>query len=111
MFDEYDRYSKPYGRFMGLFDAHSIMNFYDGHARRLATARSNYGFSPNNPDFGADNPDQFSFTYFYSPLTGWDPPDAVRTRVPVYYDQTRNGLKGVDYPTQGQRRLVPASAR
>ena len=111
MFDEFDRYSGPFGRYMGLSNAHSIMNFYDGHAQRLATARSNFGFAPNNPDYGADQPDQPSRTYFYSPLLGWDPPDAVRRIVPVYYDQTRGGLQGVDFPGQSTRRPVPAQRK
>ena len=111
MFDEYDRYSGPYGRYFGLDDAHSTMNFYDGHAQRLATVRSNFGFEPNRPDVGADQPDIPVRFYTYNPFPGWDPPDAESTLVPVYYDQTRDGLKGVDYPTQGQRRLVPVSAR
>jgi len=98
MFDDYDRYNAKGRQYFGLESSSSIMNFYDGHAARLATADANYGFWPNNPDFGADTPDEPSAQYTYQPFAGWDPPGAVDTLVPVRYDQTRGGLQGIDYP-------------
>ena len=98
MFDEFDRYNAKGRQYFGLETASSIMNFYDGHAARLDTADANFGFWPNNPGFGADEPDQPSAQYSYLPFAGWDPPDAVDRVVPVRYDQTRNGLQGIDYP-------------
>lgn len=100
MFDDYDRYNAKGRQYFGLETSSSIMNFYDGHAARLATADANYGFWPNNPDFGADTPDEPSAQYTYQPFAGWDPPGAVNTLVPVRYDQTRGGLQGIDYPAK-----------
>ena len=100
MFDEYDRYNATGRQFFGLDTSSSTMNFYDGHAARLATADSNYGFIPNDPTRGADTPDQPTFVYFYSPISWWDPPGAFREAVPVRYDQTRGGLQGIDYPAK-----------
>ena len=98
MFDDYDRYNAKGRQYFGLESSSSIMNFYDGHAARKATADANYGFWPNNPDFGADTPDEPSAQYTYQPVAGWDPMGAVNTLVPVRYDQTRGGLQGIDYP-------------
>jgi len=99
MFDEFDRYSPNEQSFFALPGASNIMNFYDGHAARLAIADANYGFFPNQPDRGADTPDQPSKFYVYSPISWWDPPGAMGTAfVPVRYDQTRGGLQGIDYP-------------
>ncbi|MCB9835092.1 MAG: hypothetical protein H6808_00030 [Phycisphaera sp.] len=98
MYDEFDRYNAAGYQYFGLSTSSSIMNFYDGHAARLDTADANFGFWPNNPGFGADEPDQPSAQYSYLPFAGWDPPDAVDRVVPVRYDQTRNGLQGIDYP-------------
>lgn len=100
MFDEFDRYNASGRQYFGFETSSSIMNFYDGHAARLATADANYGFWPNNPDFGADMPDEPSAQYTYLPFPGWDPPGAVETVVPVRYDQTRGGLQGIDYPAK-----------
>ena len=80
--------------------------FYDGSAGRHATASANYGFYPNNPTFGADTPDEPAAMYTYIPVSGWDPPDAVETDVPVYYDQTRDGLQGIDFSPGSIRRPV-----
>jgi len=98
MYDEFDRYNAAGYQYFGLSTSSSIMNFYDGHAARLATADANYGFYPNQPDLGADTPDQPSATYFYSPISWWDPLSATTIQVPTYYDQTRGGLQGIDYP-------------
>lgn len=91
MFDEYDRYGAGGARYFALQGASNIVNFYDGHAARVLTADSNFGFSPNNPD--ATSPR----VYVYSPLPWWDPVGAVSTHVALYYDQTRDGLRGVDF--------------
>lgn len=98
MFDDFDRYNAKGRQYFGLETSSSIMNFYDGHAARIATADANFGFSPNDPTRGADTPDQPTVTYFYSPISWWDPPGAFREAVPVRYDQTRGGLQGIDYP-------------
>lgn len=98
MFDDFDRYNAKGRQYFGLETASSIMNFYDGHAARLATADANYGFWPNNPDFGADTPDLPSAIYTYSPISWWDPAGATAMQVPVRYDQTRGGLQGIDFP-------------
>ncbi len=98
MFDDYDRYNAKGRQYFGLESSSSIINFYDGHAARKATADANYGFWPNNPDFGADTPGEPSALYLYSPISWWDPPKAMATRVSTYYDQTRGGLQGIDYP-------------
>ncbi|GAB5496584.1 MAG: hypothetical protein Phyf2KO_16640 [Phycisphaerales bacterium] len=106
MFDEYDRYTGQYGQYHGLDDSRSIMVFYDGSAGRLLTAQANFGFVPNNPDFGSSNPDQPSGIYIYRPVAGWNPPDAVEVNVAARYDQTRDGLQGIDYQRGGVRRPI-----
>jgi type II secretory pathway pseudopilin PulG len=108
MFDEYDRYTGQFGQYFGLEDSASVQVFYDGSAGRYATANSNYGFAPNRPDFGADTPDKPSKVYSYIPTTGWDPPGAAETIVPVYYDQTRGGLQGIDFSPGSIRKPVRA---
>ncbi len=111
MFDEFDRYSPKGQSFFALPGASNIMNFYDGHATRLLTEDANYGFSPNDPTRGADTPDQPVVAYFYTPISWWDPPSAVRTFVPVYYDQTRGGLQGIDYPGGRSARAIRGTAK
>lgn len=106
LFDEFDRYTGPHGQFFGFEDSRSVMVFYDGSAGRFATSAAAYGFNPNDPDRGADTPDQPSDTYFYSPISWWDPPGSVGTIVPVRYDQTRDGLRGIDYQRGSVRRPV-----
>jgi len=107
MFDDMDRYTGQ-GQFGMLPGSRSTMNFYDGHAGRFATDQADYGFAPNNPASGADTPDQPSALYFYSPISWWDPPGSVRTRVAARYDQTRDGLQGIDYSPGSVRRPIRA---
>ncbi|HED54133.1 MAG TPA: prepilin-type N-terminal cleavage/methylation domain-containing protein [Phycisphaerales bacterium] len=97
LYEPYQRFSGTQDQWFGFEDSKVPMLFYDGHAATNKTGDSNFGYSPNNPANGANNPDEPSRTYFYSPLKKWDPPGAVRTRLPVYYDQTRLGIQGVDY--------------
>ena len=104
MFDEYDRYTGPHGQYFGLQTARSIVSFYDGHVQRLPTRESDFGFDPNQPWAGATNPDAPTITYQYLPFKGWDPFGSRSQRVAVYYDQTRDGLQGVDYPQYTNRR-------
>lgn len=99
MFDEYDRYAGSFGQYFGFDDSRSIMVFYDGSAGRFATAKSDIGFSPNNPDFPTPS-------YRYTPVAGWDPPGAGEAIVPILYDQTRDGLQGIDYQRGSVRRPI-----
>lgn len=92
MFDEFDRYAAGGARYFALQGASNTVNFYDGHAARVLTADSNFGFRPNDPESTGVT------VYNYVPFPWWDPAGAVVTVVPVYYDQTRDGLQGVDYP-------------
>ena len=105
MYDQYDRYTGD-GHYALLNEARPTMNFYDGHAARLATNEADYGFNPNDPARGADDPDQPVAIYFYQPISWWDPPGSERTAVAARFDQTRDGLQGVDYPAQSQRRQI-----
>lgn len=106
MYDDYDRYTGQFGQYFALEDSRSVMVFYDGSAGRFATVQADYGFWPNNPDFGSDHPDQPSAIYIYRPVAGWDPPDAVEVNVPARYDQTRGGLQGIDYQRGSVRRPI-----
>ncbi|MCA9274019.1 MAG: prepilin-type N-terminal cleavage/methylation domain-containing protein [Phycisphaerales bacterium] len=96
LYEEYQRF-KGEEQYFAFEDSQVPVLFYDGHADNVNTKDSNYGFQPNQPSFGASNPDEPSFTYFYSPVRWWDPVGAERTSVPVYFDQTRWGLQGVDF--------------
>ncbi len=106
MFDEYDRYTGPHGQYFGLRTARSIVSFYDGHVQRLPTRESDFGFDPNQPWVGSTKPDAPSVYYQCQPIKGWDPYGSQSQRVPVYYDQTRDGLQGVDYPQYANRRPI-----
>ncbi|RNC80530.1 MAG: prepilin-type N-terminal cleavage/methylation domain-containing protein [Phycisphaera sp.] len=106
MFDEYDRYSGPFGKYFGLQDARAIQVFYDGSAGRFATSKSDFGFDPNQPLWGASEPDNPTASYTYRPFVGWDPPDAFQIQVPVRYDQTRDGLQGIDFQRGSVRRPI-----
>ena len=109
MFDEYDRYTTQFGRYHGFHDTSTTMVFYDGSVGYYQTNASNYGFEPNNPDRGANTPDQASMVYLYRPFRGFDPLDAVRTHVAAYYDQTRDGLQGIDFDQGSIRKPIRSS--
>lgn len=113
MFDDYDRYTGQFGQYFGFDDSASTMVFYDGSAGRFSTASANYGFEPNNPDRGADMPDDVTSTdlYFYSPIVWWDPPGSTSTLIPARYDQTRNGLQGIDFSPGSVRRPVRSTGK
>lgn len=96
LYEQYQRFSGP-EQYFAFEDSQVPVLFYDGHADNKKTEESNFGFDPNRPSLGANNPDQPSDTYFYSPVRWWDPVGAERQAVPVYYDQTRWGLQGVDF--------------
>jgi len=100
MYDDYDRYSGPTKQYFALPGASTLVNFYDGHAERVLTESANLGFNPNHPDSGGIT------TYFYKPSKRWDSPGSLDTRVPVYFDQTRDGLQGVDFPALRSPRPV-----
>ena len=106
LFDEYDRYSGQFGQYFSLEDSASTQMFYDGGAGRNSTASSNYGFFPNRPDRGAHKPTEPSTFLTYIPISGWDPPDAAEDYLPVYYDQTRDGLQGIDFSPGSIRQPV-----
>lgn len=95
LYEPYQRYTGP-EQYFAFEDSTVPALLYDGHVEALTTRDTNYGFEPNNPSLGAQSPDFPSFEYWYSPIRWWDPVGAQRTRVPVYYDQTRWGLQGVD---------------
>jgi prepilin-type N-terminal cleavage/methylation domain-containing protein len=96
LYEVYQRFNGP-EQYFGFEDSQVPVLFYDGHSENAATKDANYGFQPNQPSFGANDPESPSFTYFYSPIRWWDPVGAERQSVPVYYDQTRWGLQGVDF--------------
>ncbi|RNC81353.1 MAG: prepilin-type N-terminal cleavage/methylation domain-containing protein [Phycisphaera sp.] len=96
LYETYQRFTGP-EQYFAFEDSEVPALFYDGHVETVLTRDSNYGFEPNNPGNGADSPEEISETYFYSPIRWWDPVGAQRTLVPVYYDQTRWGLQGVDF--------------
>lgn len=100
MYDDYDRYSGPTKQYFALPGARTLVNFYDGHAQSVLTESANLGFNPNQPDSGAFP------SYFYRPRKLWDSPGSLDTRVPVYFDQTRDGLQGMDFPALASRRPV-----
>ncbi len=96
LYEEYQRFSGN-EQYFAFEDSQVPALFYDGHADNVKTKDSNYGFFPNAPSNGANRPDQVSKTYQYSPINWWDPVGAPRGPVPVYFDQTRWGLQGVDF--------------
>ncbi len=96
MFDTYDRTSGDQDQYYAYETSQVPVLFYDGRADNLNTKDVNYGTWPNNPIFGADAPDMPSAEYNYIPVSWWDPPGAVRARVPMYYEHTRWGLQGID---------------
>ncbi|MFI4872182.1 MAG: type II secretion system protein [Phycisphaerales bacterium JB061] len=97
MYDAYDRTSFQEDQYFAFETSQVPVLFYDGHSDSKKTADSNYGVWPNNPGFGADRPDEPAATYQYTPIPWWDPPGAPAGRVPLYYDQTRWGLQGIDF--------------
>lgn len=98
LFETYQRFTGP-EQYFAFEDSQVPVLFYDGHSDNKKTKDSNYGFKPNNPGRGADAPEllESAYIYFYAPLRWWDPIGAERQQVPVYYDQTRMGLQGVDF--------------
>lgn len=96
LYEEYQRFNGE-EQYFAFEDSQVPVLFYDGHSENVKTEDANYGFDPNRPSVGANNPDLPSDTYFYSPVKWWDPVGAERQEVPVYYDQTRWGLQGVDF--------------
>ena len=96
LYEEYQRF-KGQEQYFAFEDSEVPALFYDGHADNVKTKESNYGFQPNRPGFGANQPQEQSFLYYYSPIRWWDPAGAERTQVPVYFDQTRWGLQGIDF--------------
>ncbi len=100
MFDEYDRYTGSSGQYFGLENSRPIVSFYDGHAQRVLTYNANLGFNPNQPKSSA------LATYAYIPIKWWDPFGSQRTLTVAFFDQTRDGLQGVDYPQYENRRPV-----
>jgi len=100
MYDDYDRYSGPTKQYFALSGASTLVNFYDGHAARVLTWSANKGFNPNLPS------NMHAPTYFYRPSKRWDSPGSLDTRVPIYFDQTRDGLQGMDFPALASRRPV-----
>lgn len=97
-FEEYQRFGKQ-DQYFAFEDSKVPALFYDGHSDSVATKDSNYGFEPNMPSRGASDPKNIDSapTYNFVPLPWWDTPGQVLTEVPVYYDQTRWGLQGVDF--------------
>jgi len=97
LYEVYQRFNGP-EQYFAFEDSQVPVLFYDGHAANVATKDSNFGFDPNRPSLGASDPDLPSATYNYAPVKWWDPVGAQWTpEVPVYYDQTRWGLQGVDF--------------
>lgn len=97
MYDAYQRHKGKEDRYYAFSDAQVALLFYDGHAAYRTTEEANYGYWPNNPIFGADEPDMPSAQYNYIPTDGWDPVGAQQARLPTYYEHTRMGLKGIDF--------------
>lgn len=97
MYDSYDRTSFKEIQYFAFENSKVPLLFYDGHSDVKVTKESNYGVWPNNPAFGADRPDEPAAQYQYTPIPWWDPPGAPSGRVPLYYDQTRWGLQGIDF--------------
>lgn len=96
LYEEYQRF-KGKEQYFAFEDSEVPALFYDGHADSVNVKESNFGFEPNMPSSGANDPDEPSFTYRYIPLRWWDPVGAQPADVPVYFDQTRWGLQGVDF--------------
>jgi prepilin-type N-terminal cleavage/methylation domain-containing protein len=98
LYETFQRFTGP-EQYFAFEDSQVPVLFYDGHSDNKNTKDANYGFQPNKPGKGADDPTNIdsAYTYWYSPLRWWDPVGSERQRVPVYYDQTRMGLQGVDF--------------
>ncbi|RNC81354.1 MAG: prepilin-type N-terminal cleavage/methylation domain-containing protein [Phycisphaera sp.] len=98
MYDEYQRHKGKEDQYYAFEDSSIPLLFYDGHAAVRETSEANFGVWPNNPAFGADDPDEPAAAYLYTPFDGWDPPSApTGLRLPVIYEHTRMGLQGVDF--------------
>jgi len=97
MYDAYDRTSFKEDQYFAFETSKVPVLFYDGHSDVKATKESNYGTWPNRPSWGATEPDVPVAQYQYTPIPWWDPPGATAGRVPLYYDQTRWGLQGIDF--------------
>lgn len=96
LYEEYQRFEGK-EQYFAFEDSKVPALFYDGHAESVTTKDSNFGFRPNDPTEGQNTPDEPTVRYTYDPIQWWDPVGAVDAEVPVYYDQTRWGLKGVDF--------------
>lgn len=98
LYETYQRFTGP-EQYFAFEDSQVPVLFYDGHADNKNVKDSNYGFEPNKPGKGADDPFDRLKTdlYNYTPVRWWDPPGSTVTLVPSYFDQTRMGLQGVDF--------------
>ena len=97
MYDAFQRHKGQQDQYYAFEDSQVPLLFYDGHAATRTTKESNFGYWPNNPVFGAGNPEVPASFYDYVPRVGWDPAGAQRTQVPTLYEHTRMGLQGADF--------------
>ncbi|MCA9274017.1 MAG: prepilin-type N-terminal cleavage/methylation domain-containing protein [Phycisphaerales bacterium] len=98
MYDSYDRTSFQEDQYFGFETSKVPVLFYDGHSDNKATKDSNYGTWPNRPSWGATEPDQPRAIYQYkTTYSWWEPRGAKPAGIPLYFDQTRWGLQGIDF--------------
>ncbi len=92
MFEEFDRFSVPEGRYFAYPDAKSNLMFFDGSVRAELTGDANAGWNPDDPTV--------SWKQKYVPLDTFPLPRTGLGESEEYcqrYRWTRNGLQGIDY--------------
>lgn len=99
LYETYQRFTGPEQYF--AFEGSKVPAlFYDAHVDNVSSDDSNVGFVPNEPSAAMNDPydrTDSDILYFYSPIRWWDPVGAERKLVPMLFDQTRWGLRGVDF--------------
>lgn len=99
MFDEYDRHVSKKPLFYAYPQAAQPLLYFDASVRSLRTRDANLGWNPDIPS---------QTTFFYYPDSLRDPPTLSGNAyepVHVYYQWTRNGLRGID--TNGREVRAP----
>lgn len=94
-FDFHDRHSSKHQFYHAYPQATAPMAMFDGSARAVRTADSNFGFKPDQPS------DPAATFYYYSPsILQFEPPTLSglpQELVAGHYRWTRGGLRGVDF--------------
>jgi len=100
VFDPQARHFGSTPQYHAYQDSRQPLQFFDGHVSVEVTGQANPGFFPNVPSIGtSDGPQNFPMQR-YAPDLNYESPTksgANFDEVPIWWEQTRMGLRGVDY--------------